>query len=107
MVIVGGSKDDRLIGASSDRAAMVHLHDVVEEDGMAKMRSTEAVEVSAGQRVELAPKGRHLMLMGLDAPLVTGETYTLVLKFVVSGEQTVTVHVRPATAETAHPQQHH
>jgi copper(I)-binding protein len=107
MVIVGGSKDDRLIGASSERAAMVHLHDVVEEDGVAKMRSTEVVEVPAGQRVELAPKGRHLMLMGLDAPLVAGETYTLVLKFAVSGEQTVTVHVRPATAETAHPQQHH
>jgi copper(I)-binding protein len=102
MVIVGGSKDDRLIGASSDRAAMVHLHDVVEEDGVAKMRSTEVVEVPAGQRVELAPKGRHLMLMGLDAPLVAGQSYALVLKFAESGEQKVTITVREATAEPAH-----
>jgi copper(I)-binding protein len=107
MVIEGGSKHDRLIDASSERAAVVHLHDVVEEDGMAKMRSTEAVEIPAGQRVELAPKGRHLMLMGLGAPLVAGQTYALVLRFANSGEQTVTVHVRPATAEAAQPQPHH
>jgi len=103
MVIKGGSKDDRLVGASSERATMVHLHDVVEEDGVARMRSTEDVEISAGQRVELAPKGKHLMLMGLDAPLVAGQTYVLVLQFAESGEQKVTVTVREATAEPAHP----
>jgi copper(I)-binding protein len=102
MVIKGGHKDDRLVGASSERAAMVHLHDVVEEEGVAKMRSTDEVDVSAGQRVELAPKGKHLMLMGLDAPLVAGQTYTLVLQFAESGEQTVTVTVREATAEPSH-----
>lgn len=102
MVIEGGNKDDRLVGASSTRAAMVHLHDVVEEEGVAKMRSTEDVHVSAGQRVELAPKGKHLMLMGLDAPLVAGQTYALVLQFADSGEQTVTVTVREATAESPH-----
>ncbi len=102
MVIQGGRRDDRLVGASSERAAMVHLHDVVEEDGVAKMRSTGEVDVRAGQRVELAPKGKHLMLMGLDAPLVAGQTYALVLQFAESGEQTITVTVREATAEPSH-----
>jgi copper(I)-binding protein len=60
------------------------------------------VEIPAGKRVELAPKGKHLMLMGLDAPLVAGQTYTLVLRFAESGEQKVTVTVREATAEPAH-----
>ena len=81
---------------------MVHLHDVVEEDGVAKMRSTESVEIPAGQRVELAPKGRHLMLMGLDAPLVAGQTFTIVLRFADSAEQSVNVTVRAATAEAPH-----
>lgn len=103
LVVVGGSRADRLVGASSERAAMVHLHDVVEEGGVAKMRSTESVEIPAGQRVELAPKGRHLMLMGLDAPLVAGQTFTIVLRFADSPEQTVTVTVRAATAEAALP----
>lgn len=102
MVITGGSEDDRLVGASSERAEMVHLHDIVEEDGVAKMRSTGEVEIPAGKRVELAPKGKHLMLMGLDAPLVAGQTYALVLQFAESGEQTVTVTVREATAEPTH-----
>jgi copper(I)-binding protein len=103
LVITGGDKDDRLTGASSERAEMVELHEVVEEDGVAKMRPTEEVEVPAGKRVELAPKGRHLMLMGLDAPLVAGQTYALVLKFAESGEQKVSVTVREATAGPAHP----
>jgi len=97
LVIKGGRRDDRLVGASSKRADMVHLHDVVEEDGVAKMRSTGDVPVPAGQRVELAPKGKHLMLMGLDAPLVEGQTYTIVLRFADAGEQTVAVTVRAAT----------
>ena len=102
LVIQGGSRPDRLVGASSTRADMVHLHDVVEEDGVAKMRSTESVEIPAGQRVELAPKGRHLMLMGLDAPLVAGQTFTIVLRFADSAEQSVNVTVRAATAEAPH-----
>lgn len=102
LVITGGDEDDRLTGASSERAEMIELHEVVEEDGVARMRSTEEVAIPAGQRVELAPKGRHLMLMGLDAPLVAGQTYALVLKFAGSGEQKVTVTVREATAEPAH-----
>ena len=103
LVITGGDKDDRLTGASSERAEMVELHEVVEEDGVAKMRPTEKVEIPAGKRVELAPKGKHLMLMGLDAPLVAGQTYALVLKFAESGEQRVSVTVREATAGPAHP----
>ena len=102
LVIKGGSRPDRLVGASSERADMVHLHDVVEEDGVAKMRSTESVEIPAGQRVELAPKGRHLMLMGVAAPLVAGQTFAIVLRFADSAEQTVTVTVRAATAEAPH-----
>jgi copper(I)-binding protein len=103
LMITGGDRDDRLTGASSERAEMVELHEVVEEGGVAKMRPTGEVEVPAGKRVELAPKGRHLMLMGLDGPLVAGQTYALVLKFAESGEQKVTVTVREATAEPAHP----
>ena len=103
LVITGGDKDDRLTGASSERAEMVELHEVVEEGGVAKMRPMEDVPVPTGKRVELAPKGRHLMLMGLDAPLVAGQTYALVLKFAESGEQRVSVTVREATAGPAHP----
>lgn len=96
MVIQGGSRPDALIGADCERAAMVHLHAVEESDGVTKMRSIESVAVPAGQRVELAPKSTHLMLMGLDGPLVAGQTFQMTLHFAGGGTRTVTVSVRSA-----------
>jgi copper(I)-binding protein len=104
MVIEGGTGPDRVIDASSPRAAMVHLHTVEEQGGVAKMRPIEAIEVPAGQRVELAPKGTHLMLMGLDGPLAAGQSFPVTLRFATAGELTVTVLVKPATADAEHSQ---
>ena len=100
LTITGGSTDDRLVGASTDRASMVHLHTIEESGGVAAMRPVDGVVVPAGKRVVLAPKGTHIMLMGLTRPLVAGETFTLTLQFEKAGEQTVTVTVR-AAGETA------
>jgi len=107
MVIQGGKQADRLVAASSDRAAMVHLHTVEEQDGMAKMRAIDAVDVPAGQRVTLAPKSTHLMLMGLDSALVAGQTFVVTLGFAESGEQSVTVTVKSATATDDHAHHQH
>lgn len=107
LTIQGGKRADRLVDARSDRAAMVHLHAVEETDGMAKMRAIDAVEVPAGRRVVLAPKSTHLMLMGLDGPLVAGQTFVVTLRFAKAGEQPVTVTVKPATATDEQVQQPH
>ena len=107
MTIQGGKQADRLVEARSDRAAMVHLHSVEEKDGVSKMRAIEAVEVPAGKRVTLAPKSTHVMLMGLDGPLVAGQTFVVTLRFDKAGEQAVTVTVKPATATDDHAQHQH
>lgn len=107
MTIQGGKEADRLVDASSDRAAMVHLHSVEEKDGVSKMRAIDAVEIPAGQRVTLAPKSTHVMLMGLDGPLVAGQTFVVTLRFAKAGEQPVTVTVKPATATDDHAQHQH
>ena len=96
LTITGGSTNARLVGASTDRASMAHLHTVEESGGVATMRPVDGVAVPAGARVMLAPKGTHIMLMGLARPLVAGETFTLVLRFEKAGEQTVRVTVRAA-----------
>lgn len=106
MTIDGGSRPDRLVDASTPRAAMGHLHTVEEQDGVLKMRAVDAIEVPAGTRVELAPKGTHVMLMGLARPLVAGESFPVTLKFEKSGEQTVTVQVRPASGDHSEHAQH-
>jgi periplasmic copper chaperone A len=106
LTITGGSTDDRLLGASTERASMVHLHTVEESGGVASMRPVDSVAVPAGKQVVLAPKGMHLMLMGLARPLVAGETFALNLRFENAGEQTVQVTVRaagePGPAAPAH-----
>jgi hypothetical protein len=107
LTIQGGAQADRLVDASSDRAAMVHLHTVEESGGVSKMRGIEAVEIPAGQRVTLAPKSTHLMLMGLDGPLVAGQTFVVTLQFERAGELPVTVTVRPATATDDQAQHRH
>ena len=107
MTIQGGKESDRLVDARSDRAAMVHLHTVEEQGGVSKMRTIDAVEIPAGQRVSLAPKSTHVMLMGLDGPLVAGQTFVVTLRFAKAGEQPVTVTVKPATATDDHAQHQH
>ena len=103
LLIDGGAADDSLVSASSARAGMVHLHTVEESGGVAKMRAVEGIEVPAGKRVVLAPKGTHIMLMGLAKPLVAGETFPLELRFAKAGELGVTVVVRAAGSDVPPP----
>lgn len=103
LTIEGGARDDTLVSAGTARAAMVHLHTVEESAGVARMRAVDGVAVPAGRRVVLAPKGTHIMLMGLVAPLVAGESFPLALRFASAGERSVTVVVRPAGADAPKP----
>jgi hypothetical protein len=99
LTIEGGAAGDQLTGASTLRAGMVHLHTVEETGGVAKMRPVEGLEVPAGKRIVLAPKGTHIMLMGLEQPLVAGETFPLSLRFAKAGERTIQVTVRAPNAD--------
>jgi copper(I)-binding protein len=89
---------DRLAGAGTPRASMTHLHTVEESGGVAKMRPVDGIEIPAGKTVVLAPKGHHLMLMGIGKPLVAGEHFPLTLHFERGGDRIVDVAVRSATA---------
>ncbi len=96
LTIAGGSTNDRLVGADTDRATMVQLHTVEGSNGVAAMRQVDGVAVPTGKQVALAPGGTHIMLMGLTRPLVAGETFPLQLRFENAGEQVVQVSVRAA-----------
>lgn len=103
-VTLTAATDDRLTGGSSPRAAELQVHEMKTENGMMKMaRLTEGLPLPAGQDVALAPGGNHLMLIGLTAPLVAGETVPLTLKFASAPEVTVQAAVRqPAVAGMDH-----
>jgi len=103
LTIDGGAADDILVSASTTRAAMAHLHTVEESGGVAKMRAVEGIKVPAGKRVVLAPKGTHIMLMGLSKPLVAGESFPLELRLAKAGAVGVTVLVRSAGSDAPPP----
>lgn len=92
-----GTVDDRLTRAAADVSRTVQLHTHVLEAGVAKMREVPAIDLPAGATVALKPGGYHVMLLGLKAPLKTGETFPLRLRFERAGERDVQVKVEPTT----------
>ncbi len=103
-VTLTAATDDRLTGGSTPRAGSLQVHEMKTENGMMKMAElTEGLPLPAGQAVALAPGGNHLMLIGLTAPLVAGETVPLTLQFASAPAITVQAQVRqPAMAGMDH-----
>jgi copper(I)-binding protein len=92
-IVNEGGAGDRLVAVSSDRAAHAMLHEGSVENGIARMRMVDQIELAPGERVELKPGGGHVMLTGVAKPLNPGDRFTLRLSFEKSGEKTVPVTV--------------
>lgn len=73
------AQDARLVRAESPAAGVTELHQMKLEGEVMKMRPVPALELPAGQPVELKPGGYHIMLMDLKAPLAKGSTVPLKL----------------------------
>lgn len=89
-------KSDRLLKISSPVASKVQVHRTEVLDGIARMREVAVLHVDAGQTLEFAPNGMHVMLMGLKEPLVEGQAFEIRMLFEVAGPRTVKVSVRKA-----------
>jgi copper(I)-binding protein len=88
-----------LIGIESDVSRSAEVHTMRHQNGVMQMRKLTKLDIRAGQRMELAPGGAHLMLLGLKKPLKAGETLQLNMTFVdIAGAKTivpVSVPIRP------------
>ncbi len=73
---------DRLVRASTEVAAVIELHEHINDNGVMRMRkSPDGFVMNAGQTMEMKPGGYHLMLLDLKKPLRAGSTINLVLEF--------------------------
>ena len=90
-----GDTEDRLISVSSDVAARVELHTHMEiGDGVMKMMEVEdGFPIPAGGMVALARGGDHVMFMGLNQPLIDGETVSVTLTFEQAGEMVIDIPI--------------
>lgn len=89
-------EDDTLLEARSPVAGRVEIHDMTMEDMVMRMRRLDNLPVAAGESVQLAPGGKHIMLIGLAAPLEEGASVPLTLVFEKAGEIGVEAPVRAA-----------
>jgi hypothetical protein len=87
----------RLVEARSPVAGIVEVHEMKLEGGVMRMRAMPALNLPAGQTVELKPGGLHVMLMDLKGPVKAGDTVPLTLVFEGADGQRFTQDVK-ATA---------
>ena len=81
-------------GLRTDLALMPMIHtSTTDVQGVTRMSHMEVVEIAAGETVEFAPGGLHVMLMNLQRPMVEGESFTPSLILEGGGEIAVEVPI--------------
>ena len=97
-----GTAADRFVGAKSDAADHVEIHEMSMSDGVMKMRPLpDGLEIKPGETVELKSGGYHLMFMELKQPLKQGDTLKATLQFEKAGSVAVNFNVNALGASSA------
>ena len=78
-----GTSDVTVVSVATEISHMVELHETVEtETGEMKMRQVEGgFDIAAGDSLLLEPGANHIMLMGIESPLVAGDVVTFTVTF--------------------------
>lgn len=95
---------DRLVGAKSDRAEEVQIHEMKMTGAVMEMRELDkGIPVPAKSTVKLEPGGYHLMFTNVSRPFKEGETLAVTLIFEKAGPIEVELAVGPfAGAQKPH-----
>jgi len=76
-----GPEDVVLKSANCDVAETVQIHTMEQVGEMMKMKELSELRIPANGQTVLAPKGYHIMLIGLVRPINEGENIPLSLNF--------------------------
>ena len=95
-----GQTSDRLIGGSIDVASTFQLHTMSMENGVAKMRELNNIEIKPGETIRFEPGGSHLMFVNLKHPLDKDEQMSGTLNFEHAGKVKIEYSVEGMGAQT-------
>jgi len=85
-IVNKGQHDDRLVAASSPLAERIELCGIKVVGADIDMRPlANGVAIPAGNTMTLKPRGYHLLLLGVKAPLAKGSTLPITLTFEKAG----------------------
>jgi periplasmic copper chaperone A len=76
---ITSAQGGKLLSVSTPVAGVAEVHEMAMEGTTMRMRALPALELPAGQAVELKPGGYHVMLMDLKQQLKAGDTVPLTL----------------------------
>lgn len=76
-----GSDDAILKSADCEVAETVQIHTMEQVGEIMKMKEVSELRIPANKQAILAPKGYHIMLIGLVRPIKEGESIPLSLNF--------------------------
>jgi len=76
-----GPYPDALVGASSDAAETVELHETIRDGDVMRMRPVAKLEIPAGATLAMKPGGLHVMLINLKRDLRPGDRVPVTLTF--------------------------
>ena len=76
-----GPAPDALVGASSEAAEVVELHETIRDGEVMRMRPVGKLALPAGATLEMKPGGFHIMLIHLKRALRPGDRVPITLTF--------------------------
>jgi copper(I)-binding protein len=88
---------DELIGAASDVADVVEVHESKMEGDVMMMNRVESIVLEPSAKVEFKPGGYHVMLIGLKQDLKAGDEIEVTLQFRDGPDLTIKATVKDAT----------
>jgi copper(I)-binding protein len=80
-----GTEADHLVAASSPAAGKIEIHAIKVMGADIGMRPRDSLAAPAGVTLTLQPRGYHLLLIDLRAPLVPGARLAITLVFEKAG----------------------
>jgi periplasmic copper chaperone A len=107
-VVNESDKAETIVGARTSVSATTEIHVSREVDGYMRMEQLKTLDLPAGGRVELAPGGIHLMLLGMAEMPAPGTAVDLCL-MLESGREVcadATVQREPDATTHSHHQHH-
>jgi copper(I)-binding protein len=94
--------DDLLVGAATEAAESVELHESTMVNDVMEMNMLESVPLASGQIIEFTPGGLHIMLVNLKDDVVLGESLQITLQFETHADIILTVPVRQGSGQNEH-----
>ena len=84
-----------LVDGSSPQFGRIEIHDMINDQGVMRMRRLEQLVVPANGRVELKPGSFHLMLMEPKTSFAAGDSIELIFTDNEGKAHAITFEVRP------------